>query len=72
VGELRQVFGPSDDALKALTQLIHIQGVVMAFADLFVLLAVLFVALAGSRHRGEKARRLGRPGPTDGRPVTHC
>jgi DHA2 family multidrug resistance protein len=36
-----------DMALKALMQLIHVQGVVMAFADLFLLLAILFVVLAG-------------------------
>jgi len=36
-----------DMALKALMRLIHVQGTVMAFADLFMLLAILFVVLAG-------------------------
>jgi hypothetical protein len=34
-------------ALKALMQLIHVQGMVMTFSDLFLLLAILFVMLAG-------------------------
>jgi DHA2 family multidrug resistance protein len=34
-------------ALKALMQLIHVQGVVMTFSDLFLLLAILFMMLAG-------------------------
>ncbi len=44
-----QSFGSDahDMALKALMQLVHVQGVVMAFADLFLLLAILFVVLAG-------------------------
>ena len=33
-------------ALKQLMQMAHAQGLVMAFADVFVLLTVLFVALA--------------------------
>jgi DHA2 family multidrug resistance protein len=36
-----------DMALKQLYQLVHMQGVVMAFADVFLLLTVLFVVLAG-------------------------
>lgn len=34
-------------ALKQLMQIVHRQGVVMAFADVFFLLTLLFVALAG-------------------------
>ena len=34
-------------ALKQLIQIVHRQGVVMAFADVFFLLTLLFVALAG-------------------------
>ncbi|SJZ54109.1 drug resistance transporter, EmrB/QacA subfamily [Enhydrobacter aerosaccus] len=34
-------------ALKLLTQITHQQGVVMAFADVFLLLTLIFVALAG-------------------------
>jgi DHA2 family multidrug resistance protein len=34
-------------ALKQLYQLTHAQGVVMAFADVFLLLTILFVVLAG-------------------------
>ena len=37
----------SDMALKQLYQLAHAQGVVMAFADVFLLLTILFVVLAG-------------------------
>jgi DHA2 family multidrug resistance protein len=33
--------------LKQLYQLMHAQGVVMAFADVFLLLTVLFVVLTG-------------------------
>jgi DHA2 family multidrug resistance protein len=44
-----QSFGSDthDMALKQLYQLVHMQGVVMAFADMFLLLTVLFVVLAG-------------------------
>ena len=44
-----QSFGgdASDMALKQLYQLTHAQGVVMAFADVFLLLTILFVVLAG-------------------------
>ncbi|MFZ2018349.1 MAG: MFS transporter, partial [Methyloceanibacter sp.] len=44
-----QSFGgdASDMALKQLYQLVHAQGVVMAFADVFLLLTILFVVLAG-------------------------
>ena len=35
-----------DMALKQLIQMTHSQGLVMAFADVFFLLTVLFVALA--------------------------
>jgi MFS transporter, DHA2 family, multidrug resistance protein len=34
-------------ALKQLMQMTHTQGLVMAFADVFFLLTLLFVALAG-------------------------
>jgi DHA2 family multidrug resistance protein len=33
-------------ALKELMQMTHVQGLVMAFADVFFLLTLLFVALA--------------------------
>jgi DHA2 family multidrug resistance protein len=44
-----QSFGSDahDMALKQLYQLVHAQGVVMAFADVFLLLTVLFVVLTG-------------------------
>jgi DHA2 family multidrug resistance protein len=38
---------PQAMALKQLMQIVHRQGVVMAFADVFFLLTLLFVALAG-------------------------